>query len=259
VFLCSPSATRVRRPLRIPAYGRFKHEAAAVDPASRIAYLTEDEHDSCFYRFAPDAGSPVRGVLQALKVVGADRLDLASGHAVGDAWPVAWVDIATPDPPDPIVVPVRALGQAAGAAIVRRGEGLWIAGGAVYFSSTTGGPAGTRQIFRLDPADDRDTLTLIAQSASDAELGMPDNLTVSSWGDLYLAEDGPGENHLRILAADGSIADFARNALSDSELAGVCFSPDERLLFVNLQRDGLTLAISGPFAGLTLDRDGGGC
>jgi secreted PhoX family phosphatase len=37
------------------------------------------------------------------------------------------------------------------------------------------------------------------------------------------------------------------NRLSGSELAGVCFSPDGRTMFVNIQQQGLTLAISGPF------------
>ena len=39
----------------------------------------------------------------------------------------------------------------------------------------------------------------------------------------------------------------AKNGLSRSEIAGVCFSPDGRAMFVNLQTDGITLAITGPF------------
>ena len=46
----------------------------------------------------------------------------------------------------------------------------------------------------------------------------------------------------------GEVFDFARNARSDGELAGVCFSPDGRAMFLNLQIDGVTLAIDGPFA-----------
>ena len=39
--------------------------------------------------------------------------------------------------------------------------------------------------------------------------------------------------------------------MSLSEFAGPCFSPDGRTLFVNIQGDGLTLAISGPFEQLS--------
>jgi uncharacterized protein len=42
VFACRTDAARVRPPHRIAAYGRFCHEAAAVDPETCIAYLTED-------------------------------------------------------------------------------------------------------------------------------------------------------------------------------------------------------------------------
>ena len=38
-----------------PALGRFKHEAAAVDPKGRRVYLTEDLIDGRFYRFTPTA------------------------------------------------------------------------------------------------------------------------------------------------------------------------------------------------------------
>ena len=252
VFVCPTDATSVRPPQRIPAYGRFSHEAAAVDKHKKIAYLTEDEGNSCFYRFVPDVPSaPFLGQLQALKVVGVNKLDTANGHEVGATWDIEWVDI---DSPDPAGTTVRALGQAQGAAIVKRGEGLWLDDGLVYVCSTTGGPAGKGQIFCLDPDGDGGTLTLLAQSPGAEQLDMPDNICVAPNGDLFMAEDGPGDNFLRVLHADGTISDFARNALSDSELAGCCFSPKGDLLFVNIQGDGLTLAIRGPFE----DHGGGG-
>jgi uncharacterized protein len=37
------------------------------------------------------------------------------------------------------------------------------------------------------------------------------------------------------------------NRVSGSELAGACFSPDGRTLFVNIQHQGLTVAIDGPW------------
>ena len=49
------------------------------------------------------------------------------------------------------------------------------------------------------------------------------------------------------LRSDGSQYLLANNAYSDSELAGVCFSPDGKTMFVNIQYPGTTVAISGPW------------
>jgi len=255
VFLCWPGADRVRPPLRIPAYGRFRHEAAAVEPRSHVAYLTEDQDDGCFYRFVPkDVATPFTGRLQALRVASAANADTSSAPP-GTTWPVDWIDLDDPDPPG---TDLRVVAAASGAARIRRGEGLWLDGDLVYFSSTTGGAAGRGQIFCLDPV--ASTLTILVEGGAGTALDRPDNLTVSPWGDVVIAEDNGGENHLRVLGADGALSDLARNAASTSELAGPCFSPDGRLLFVNLQATGLTLAITGPFPDAPpLDGDAGGC
>jgi hypothetical protein len=81
-----------------------------------------------------------------------------------------------------------------------------------------------------------------------SDFDMPDNVTVTSGGHIFFCEDGAGRNHLRgIDPRTGAVFDFARDALSSSELAGGTFAPGERALFVNLQTDGLTLAVAGPF------------
>ena len=46
---------------------------------------------------------------------------------------------------------------------------------------------------------------------------------------------------------DGKIFKLAKNAKSTGEFAGATFSPDGSTLFVNMQHDGLTLAITGPW------------
>ena len=46
---------------------------------------------------------------------------------------------------------------------------------------------------------------------------------------------------------DGQQYAIADNAHTPSELAGVCFSPDGAVMFVNIQDRGLTLAITGPW------------
>lgn len=256
VFLCDVNADRVQEPQRIPQYGRFNHEAVAIDPRDNAAYLTEDRGDSCIYRFMPSrADSPFEGQLQALRVVGDPRRNLSSGLMVGDRLTVDWVDLEVAIDPEPADT-LRDIAQDEGAAILRRGEGIWYHDGEIYICSTSGGPASAGQIFKLDPMASE--LELIGQSSSESILELPDNITVAWNGDVYMAEDGGGANYIRVLRSDGSVCDFAQNVLSDSELAGVCFSPDGRYLFVNIQGDGLTLAITGPFELPPMMMDDGG-
>lgn len=253
VFRCPIDATSIRMPERIDAYGRFNHEAAAYDPSTAIAYLTEDRGDSCFYRFVPDDASAPYGAgeLQALKVVGADRLDTGD-ERLGAVLDVEWVGLTDPTPSGDTL---RDEAQAAGAAIFQRGEGIDFADGQVFICTTRGGPSGRGQIFMLDP--EASTLTVVGESPAGSVLDSPDNIVVAPWGDVIMAEDPGGQPYLRGLTRSGEIYDFARNARSSSELAGVTFSPYGDALFVNMQVDGLTLVITGPFPSVTPPTDGG--
>ncbi len=70
-----------------------------------------------------------------------------------------------------------------------------------------------------------------------------------------ICEDGEGEQYLRGLTPEGAIFDLGRNVLNEAEFAGACFSPDGRVLFVNIMgstldsgpEQGRTLAIRGPW------------
>lgn len=253
VFLCPHTAESVQPPQRIPSYGHFRHEAACVDPNTHIAYLTEDREDSCLYRHVPrDPKKPFEGSLQALAIAGRDRYD-TNEMQLGEALPVLWVDVPRPDT---AADDVRLQAQANGAARFVRGEGLCLSGGELYVCATAGGPIGRGQIFQLshrDPAH----LTLLARSEDANVLDMPDNITVSPSGHLFVAEDGLQGNYLRHVTASGGIADVARCAISFTEFAGPCFVPDGRTMFVNLQGNGLTLAITGPFDELVRDAESG--
>ncbi len=248
VFLCPHEAERVRPARPIPGYGHFKHEAACVDPQTHIAYLTEDREDSAFYRFVPkDKQKPFEGTLQALAIAGRPTYD-TNAMKPSEALPVAWVDIREPNPS---LDNVRYQAFDAGAARFVRGEGLWLSGADLYLCATAGGPTGRGQIFRLahrDPAQ----LTLLAQAEDPSVLDMPDNITISPSGHVYVAEDGLQGNYLRHITNSGSVVDVARCASSPGEFAGPCFSPDGKTLFVNLQAEGLTFAIRGPFDRLTM-------
>ena len=243
VFLCDPSASEGQAPARVDGYGRFKHEAAAIDPERLCAYLTEDQGDGCLYRFTPDdlADPMGPGQLAALRVAGVED---SGGLRRGETVEYSWVPLrdATPSDDD-----LRHRAAAAGATKLRRGEGVTMGDGSVWVAATAGGPIAAGQIFRLEDEPEGGALEVIACSEDRGALDMPDNLAFSPHGSLFFVEDGGGHDYLRGVSADHALFDVARNAASDGELAGPCFTPDGRALFVNLQIEGLTLVIEGPF------------
>ena len=104
---------------------------------------------------------------------------------------------------------------------------------------------------------DRGTLHLLFESPDREVLFMPDNICLQPKTDLlFVCEDGDYEgleskNHLRILTPSGRMADFARNVSAEfprTEFAGSVFSPDGKILFVNLQGAGATFAIWGDWS-----------
>jgi secreted PhoX family phosphatase len=269
-----PSAARGPvEPVPLTAMGRFRHEAVAVDPRTGVIYLTEDEGDGrgLFYRFLPnDRTAPAKGGrLQALgfrdSPQGGDgrnweRVDWAPGQV----RETAWIDLDGVDNTDGTL---RERGHAAGAAWFARGEGVHFGEGAIYFACTSGGPDKFGQIMRYRPspregqageADAPGRLQLFVQSADKAVMDMCDNIAVSPWGHLFVCEDKVGGvNFLKAVTPEGKVYTFGRQAQpgvtdvkANSELAGVCFSPDGSTLFVNVYWPGMTLAITGPWARL---------
>ncbi len=251
VFRCDTDAAHVMAPQRIAAYGRFRHEAACIEPQTLTAYLTEDQTDSCLYRYRPlNREAPfTSGKLQALRVMGVPRFDTSRDLEQGIRLKVEWVDVLNPDPRDDSV---RKQAAAAGAARFSRGEGAFYKDGVVYVCCTNGGRQGTGQVFKLTLGRDgvADTLELFAESPGASVLDMPDNICVAPWGDLLVAEDGSGDQYLRGITPEGRVYDLARNAKSSGEFAGICTSPRGDVIFVNMQLDGLTLAIIGPMTEL---------
>ena len=88
---------------------------------------------------------------------------------------------------------------------------------------------------------------LIAEADEQSLLRNADNLIMAPWGDLIVCEDTANHCGLVGIRPDGTQYEIADNAYSDSELAGVCFSPDGQTLFVNIQYPGMTVAITGPW------------
>jgi secreted PhoX family phosphatase len=238
--------------------GRFNHEAVCVDPSTGIVYQTEDAHDSLIYRFIPNKPGKLQdgGVLQALAILGQKSFDTRNWNTesmkVGEAFEVEWITLTNVDPDTD---DLRLRGHAQGAALFARGEGMWFGNKEVYFACTNGGNKKMGQVFKYvpgasegkrDEANAPGKLVLFAESPSLDILKNCDNLTVSPWGDVILVEDAKGAC-LRGITPDGRIYNIGKNIGSDSEMAGVCFSPSGKTLFVNVQHDGLTFAITGPW------------
>jgi uncharacterized protein len=260
VFEVPAKASGIVNPAPLTALGRFNHEAAAVDPASGIVYLTEDRPDSLFYRFIPDHKGELAkgGKLQALA--------LRNGIADSRNWSAAalkprqwldshWIDLTDTSAPDD---DLRQRGSKQGALIFARGEGIWFGRNELYFCCTSGGAAKLGQVFRYRPSNfagqpsergEPGRLQLFIESSGKDMLDSVDNLTIAPNGHLILCEDQPGDivnNRLHGVTPQGSLYDFAR--LHDAtELAGACFTADGRTMFVNLYSPARTLAITGPW------------
>ena len=245
-------------PVPLKAMGRFRREAVAVDPETGVVYQTEDRDDGIITRFIPKERGRLAegGRLQALAVADRPSRDLRNwgGRAVrqGEDLEVAWIDLEEVDT-DADDLRVRAF--RAGAARFARTEGMWWSEDGVYFAATTGGPEQRGQLWLLAPEDEGGRLELFIEAGSGDLVCNADNLTVSPWGDVIVCEDriGGGKNHLVGVAPEGAMYPLGLNRASGSEFAGSVFSPDGRVLFVNVQGDGVTLAITGPW-----DRAGGG-
>jgi uncharacterized protein len=260
VFEVPATASGPVKPVPLTQMGRFEHEAAAVSPTSGVVYLTEDRHHSLFYRFLPDTPGRLAdgGRLQALAVARKPGFDTRNWSPYshmprGRAYQTSWVDL---DDVDSDTNDLRIRGRERGAAIFARGEGICLAGDKLAFNCTIGGPDRLGQVFIYTPsqhegtADEKThpgTLHLLAESTPRSLLRNADNITASPWGDLIICEDTADHCGLVGIRPDGGQYALADNAYTGSELAGICFSPDGAVMFVNIQYRGLTLAITGPW------------
>ncbi|WP_331452314.1 alkaline phosphatase PhoX [Streptomyces sp. SS162] len=270
VFEVDPHDRRANRdPKPIKAFGRFDHEAVVIDPRRGHAYLTEDDSspNGLFYRWVPPQGfrhgrgrlrtlADDAGVLQAPRCFDASGRfvdDLSRATRTGTVYGVDWVDV--PDR-DARTVAVREQFGDGDITRARKLEGMWWADGGAYLVSSfaraeSPGAPHDGQVWFYDPK--RRTLTLKvllgvnAAPDQDGAFDGPDNITVSPYGGLVIAEDGDGIQHLFGATDSGRTYPIARNDLNDSEFAGVVFSPDGRTLYANIQQPGLLLAITGPW------------
>ena len=260
-----------RDPKPIKALGRYAHEALVVDPHRGTIYLTEDAGtpNGLLYRWTPpDDALPLgKGVLReladdagelaAMKATtrrGRHVPDLSVATQHGTTYDVEWV--AVPDR-DAATVSTRKQFTDDQITRSRKLEGMWWGDGGAYFVCSFArfedGSAAQHdgQVWFLDPDEDTIELKLhfvYTPGDQDSDEDGPDNITVSAYGGLIIAEDGEGKQHLVGSSERGETFFFARNDdPEDSEFTGPNFSPDRKTLFANVQVPGYVFAIQGPF------------
>jgi hypothetical protein len=250
VWECDPAGklTAVAR----PALGVFNHEAAAVEPAGRRLYLTEDKPDGGFYRFTPTAYPDLSEGLLEVAAVAAD------GH-------VSWREV--PDPaPLPVETPTRK--QVPEMTPFNGGEGIWHDGGVLYF--TTKGDA---RVWAYDSRTGVLEILFDRATAMDSSLDAVDNITVSAAGEIFVCEDG-GNMEIGLITPEREVSPFLRftgdahpvEGEFKSEVCGVIFDPSGTRLYCTSQRSyppgpggpgpGAVYEISGPFRQPATPRSG---
>ncbi|MEU0250442.1 alkaline phosphatase PhoX [Streptomyces sp. NPDC006235] len=232
VYETDPWGTKAA--VRRDAMGRFKHEAAAADPVRQVVYLTEDVTDGCFYRFRPTTwGDLSSGTLEVL-VAGS-----------GTSGPVTWARV--PDPSGATAT----RNQVSGAKRFNGGEGCYYANDTCWFTTK-----GDNRVWQYNAA--AQTIELAYDDSlvtgGTAPLTGVDNVTGSTSGDLFVAEDG-GNMEICVITPADVVAPFLRiDGQSGSEITGPAFSPDGTRLYFSSQRGtsgsssgGITYEVKGPF------------
>jgi secreted PhoX family phosphatase len=230
VYECDPFGTR--RSQALPALGRFKHEAVAVDPVNAHLYLTEDEDDGLLYRFIPALMLPdlSAGILQVAQVVSDDGNTAIVWHTV----------------PDPSASQTPTRHQVRLATPFNGGEGIAWHEGLLYFTTK-----GDNRVWRYDTQTNRLGVLYDANAFAAPPLVGVDNVTLTASGDVLVAEDG-GAMRIVLLTPNGSALPIMQVTGQDqSEICGPAFDPSfQRLYFssqtgpLNLDTDGITYEIS---------------
>ena len=261
-------------PVPLTFLGRYAHEAVAVDPRKHTLYLTEDANEphGLFYRWTPPdgfrggkgalrslatkSGGATAGSLQAMTCFAGDKhiADLSEATKPGVAYQVKWVDV--PDR-DAKTVSVRKQFTNDKVTRSRKLEGAWWDGDGAYFVASYARKSDGSvlehdgQVWFYHPRRETVTLkTIFGVNPSptvDGAFDGPDNITVSPYGGVIVAEDGEGIQHLVGITDGGVSFPLARNDGTDSEFTGPNFSADGQILFANIQTPGYVFAITGPW------------
>ena len=228
--------------LELPALGTFKHEAACVDPIGKRVYETEDEGDSGFYRFTPDAYPDLtKGVLEVAIVD-------ANGH-------VEWKPV-----PDPSAATAPTRHQVKGMTQFRRGEGLFFEYPFVFVTTTSDSKIHAYNVI----TETIEVLWSGDEVKENSPLVDVDQMTKTQGGEIFVCED-EGELRISMLSADGrTVAPFLQldgpehtpTTVFGNETTGIVFDPSGTRMYFGAQRShgpGALYEVSGPFRRETVD------
>lgn len=253
VWECDPykPVSDASPPKSYPALGRFAHEAVCVDPTARMLYMTEDASGGRVYRYVCDAtdwpvgaAKPVKfesGQLQVLRIDALPRdadssgADYAGIVGFGKApLSITWEAVAFADQGQKnIRNTLRAGGILPAGNYFQKAEGIWFFNGIVFFVTSS-----NSRIWAYDTANR--TLEVIFDGAlgpvESHSINRPDNITITSFGEMLVAEDG-GNLEIGVLRDNGTSQAVMRLVGHDnSEITGPAVSPDGTRLYFSSQR-----------------------
>lgn len=262
IWECDPAGVDLAQSR--PALGTFKHEAATVNPATNIFFLTEDEGDGRFYRFVPDnpnvGGVPdySSGRLQAMQVLATqEEVDMPGTFG---PKPVEWLDIPNPNPvlvpeaPQEMQPQTPTRLQVPESTAFRGGEGIWFSRGIVFFTTK-----GDRRVWAHDPVASTVEVIYDDFGIENPILDSVDNIVATPGGDLIIVEDKSEANQQAVaIRTNGDILPLVQLVDQEgSEVTGPAFSPDGRHFYFSSQRGpganssagtaGMTYCVTGPW------------
>lgn len=220
--------------------GKFKHEAAAVDPINGHIYLTEDESDGRFYRYTPS------------EIASDGRMNLQKGllevAVVDGSGNVSWVALENPVP-GTFGTPTRK--QIKNSRAFDGGEGIWYHEGMIYLTSK-----GDNRVWSYSTAEKVLSVVYDRSKSDSSILSGVDNVVVSKDGHILVAEDG-GDMQIVILGPYGDVYPLVQLVdQGHSEIAGPAINPLNNRLYFSSQRgpksgfdaNGATYQVIGSFA-----------
>ena len=153
--------------------------------------------------------------------------------------------------PDPSARRAPTRTQAAQSTAFDGGEGIWLHEGVLFFSTK-----GDNRIWAYDVGSSMLTVLYDAASSPTPILSGVDSLTVTTGGEVLVAEDG-GHMQIVAIAPDRSVYQLLQVlGQPGSEITGPAFDPSGQRLYFSSQRGssrnpfaqaGITYEVSGPF------------